>query len=89
LLTVDPDKQVKLAEKLSCHFEQVSETLVTAELSLTHSQALAAAGMGPTGAHVTTDELAKRVSGLEEPFLTVLSVNVGVYRPLSRSERAM
>jgi 23S rRNA (guanine745-N1)-methyltransferase len=88
LITVDPDKQVKLAEKLSGHFKLLSETLVTAELSLTREQALAAAGMGPTGAHATPEELATRASALDEPFLTVLSVNVGVYRPLSRSERS-
>lgn len=87
LLSVDPDKQVRLTEKLSGHFALVSETLVTSELRLTRPQALAVAGMGPTGAHVSTEELAVRVAALEEPFLTVLSANVAVYRPLSRSER--
>ncbi len=88
MLTVDPDKQVRLTEKLSGYFGLASETLVTSELRLTRPQALAAAGMGPTGAHASPAELAARVSALEEPFLTVLSANVAVYRPLSRSGRS-
>jgi len=87
LLTVDPNKEVRLAEKLGELFELVSETLVTAELSLTRSQALAAAQMGPSAAHASADELGTRAASLEEPFLTVLSAVVATYRPKPRRQQ--
>jgi hypothetical protein len=88
LLTVDPDKQVRLAEKLGDLFELESERLVTAELSLSREHALAAAQMGPSAAHVSAEELERRAHALDEPFLTVLSAVVAVYRPKRRAIRS-
>jgi len=88
LLTVDPDKQVRLAEQLGDLFAAESESLVTSELSLTREQALAAAQMGPSAAHVSAEELRTRAEQLYEPFLTVLSATVAVYRPKRRTGRA-
>lgn len=87
LLSVDPDKKARLVEQLGDLFELETETLVTSELSLTRAQALAAAQMGPIAAHVSAQELGTRADALEEPFLTVLSAVVAVYRPRSRPAR--
>lgn len=82
LLTIDPDKERRVQEQLSGRFELDERVIVDFELSLDRSAAVAAAAMGPTGAHVTTEELHKRAQAVPEPLTTRAVVGVAVYRPI-------
>jgi 23S rRNA (guanine745-N1)-methyltransferase len=80
LITVDPRKSERLSTKLGSHFEQVAEQVVTYPLELSRADAIAAAAMGPSAAHVSADELTRRVESLDDPIMVTVSVTVGTYR---------
>lgn len=85
LITVDPRKDERLAAKLGRHFERVGETVLSYRLALSHADAIAAAEMGPSAAHVVAEELAQRVRRLEPPITVTVSVTVGTYVPRSEA----
>lgn len=85
LVTVDPLKTQRLSEKLGDLFTLEEEQVVTSELSLTPTEALAAVMMGPSAAHATAEEIAARLEPLGETIVALLSARVAVYRPIRRS----
>lgn len=84
LLTVDPRKRERLSVKLGSHFEHVAEQTVTYPLALSRADAIAAAAMGPSAAHVSAEELTRRAEALEDPVEVTVSVTVGTYRAHTR-----
>jgi 23S rRNA (guanine745-N1)-methyltransferase len=80
LITIDPRKRERLSVKLGSHFRQTAEQIVAYPLALTRRQAIAAAAMGPSAAHVSMEELARRVETLDDPVEVTVSVAVGTYR---------
>ncbi len=85
LITIDPRKRERLSVKLGSHFEQVAEQIVTYPLALNHADATAAAAMGPSAAHVSAEELSRRVEALDDPISVTVSVTVGTYRASARA----
>lgn len=81
LLSVDSRKVSRLAEQLVGRFVLCEERTVCAEMVLTRAQALDIALMGPSGAHLSAEELSQRLSDLPEPLTVSLSVRIGVYKP--------
>lgn len=88
LVSVDPDKEARLAATLGGHFHQVRSVSVTRELLFSHDDVLAAALMGPSAHHLTAAEVETRVAALAEPYLTTLSVTVSTWEPLEGSTHA-
>lgn len=84
LITVDPRKRERLSVKLGSRFEQIAEQTVSYPLRLSRANAIAAAAMGPSAAHLSIEELTRRVETLEDPVAVTVSVTVGTYR--SRSD---
>ncbi len=85
LITVDPRKSERLSVKLGSHFEHTDEHTVRYRLTLTRADAVAAAAMGPSAAHVSKDDLAGRVAKLADPLAVTVSVTVGTYRTTRQS----
>jgi len=80
LITIDPRKRERLSVKLGTSFEQVAEQIVTYALELSSADAVAAAAMGPSAAHVSIEELTRRVAALDDPVAVTVPVTVGTYR---------
>lgn len=85
LLTVDVDKERRLAGKLDPYFvPEVTETYEL-ELALSHADVEALAAMGPSAWHTEPDTLVRRVAVLPEPAPVTMSVTVSTYRPRASS----
>lgn len=84
LITIDPRKRERLSVKLGSEFEQIAEQLVTYPLTLSRADAIAAAAMGPSAAHVSMTELTRRVDTLDDPVAVTVSVTVGTYRACTK-----
>lgn len=83
-LTVDPNKDQRLASALGPWFEMDSEQFVARTISLEPEDARAAVLMGPSAAHVTDEVLGERFSLVEWPLDVTVSVRIGVYRHRDR-----
>jgi len=81
LLTVDPDKEQRLARALHGAFVAEDQRDLSWTSALLRDDALTAALMGPSAAHVTADEMARRVTeALPEQITATFSVRIGTYR---------
>ncbi|SHG25035.1 23S rRNA m(1)G-748 methyltransferase [Jatrophihabitans endophyticus] len=78
MLRVDPHKQQRQASTFA-RFASAAADHVRYELRLDHAQLAALVGMGPTGAHVSPDELAARVRALPDPTTVTVAVDVTTY----------
>lgn len=67
LLSVDPEKERRVADSLSPFFERESSTAVRWTMALSHADAVALAAMGPSARHVDPAILAARARALPEP----------------------
>jgi 23S rRNA (guanine745-N1)-methyltransferase len=81
LLAVDPDKEQRVADALSPGFERASSQPLHWTLTLSHADALALAGMGPSARHFEPSAIAARVSALPEPVQVTASCRVEGWRP--------
>ncbi|MEE6281139.1 putative RNA methyltransferase [Georgenia sunbinii] len=79
LLTVDPDKEGRLARQLE-EFDVVDRRELSYEVEMTHEDVAHEALMGPTAHHVAPTDLTARVAELPEPVVVTVSVTVGTYR---------
>ncbi len=77
LISVDADKEERLRAKLAGLFDEQGTERHERTLSLSHTDALAAARMGPSAWHLDPGELEGRVSVLAEPLEVTASVDVG------------
>jgi 23S rRNA (guanine745-N1)-methyltransferase len=68
LLSVDPDKDARVAGTLGRHFAPAAEHAVTMELSLSHAAAEAAVGMGPSAWHLDAETTRRKIAELPEPI---------------------
>jgi len=80
LLSVDEDKAQRLEEQLGSRFERVDSLEVEGVMSLSHDDAVAVGGMGPSAWHAKGTTLEDRVQNLTEPVNVTYSVVVGTYR---------
>jgi 23S rRNA (guanine745-N1)-methyltransferase len=80
LLTVDSDKQARLAGKLGAHFELASQHEHVAELCLDHAALHAVVAMGPSSWHVDPAALAARIGRLPDPVPVTLAVTLAAFR---------
>ncbi len=68
LLSVDPDKDARVAGTLGRFFAPAAEHAVTMELALSHAAAEAAVGMGPSAWHVDAEATRRKIAELPEPI---------------------
>lgn len=80
MVSVDPDKDRRIAEAMAGHLEQVDRTIVQYPMALTRDQAAHLIGMGPSARHLT-EPAGARLAVLPEPLEVTASVAVSVYRP--------
>lgn len=80
LLSVDEDKAQRLEEQLGSRFERVDSVDVEGVMPLSHDDAVAVAGMGPSAWHAKGTTLEDSVRELAEPVSVTYSVVVGTYR---------
>jgi 23S rRNA (guanine745-N1)-methyltransferase len=81
MLSVDADKDARLARSLSPHFRLSRREEHTLRLQLSAAEAEMLARMGPTGHHVRPDEFRRRAAALGEPVEATASFALLTYRP--------
>ena len=81
LLSVDAQKDARLARALSAHFRLSEREEHTLQLHLTTEQVGLLARMGPSRHHLRPDELSRRVLSLAEPVQVTASYALLIYRP--------
>lgn len=81
LISVQADKDERLAEKLGADFALLESAPVSATMRLTHADVLSLAAMGPSARHIAPADLAARVAALPDPVEVTASVTVSVWRP--------
>nr|WP_245572495.1 23S rRNA methyltransferase [Actinokineospora enzanensis] len=82
MVTVAADKREQVAARLAPGFEPETEVVCEFELVLSHRDAAALVGMGPTAFHADADTIAARVAVLPEPVAVTASVIVSSFRPV-------
>jgi 23S rRNA (guanine745-N1)-methyltransferase len=80
LLTVDRQKQDRLAGTLDPYFGRVEQRRYDWPLLLSRAGVRDLVEMGPSARHLTGTELAGRLAGLAEPVAVTASVHLSVYR---------
>lgn len=80
MVSVDPDKDRRIAEAMAGHLEQVERTIIQYPIELTHDQAADVLGMGPSARHLTRPA-GTRLADLPERIEVTASVAVSVYQP--------
>ncbi|MCX4748970.1 methyltransferase domain-containing protein [Kitasatospora sp. NBC_01287] len=83
LLSVDEEKDRRIDEKLSPWLTPVAAREVEFELRLSHRDAAAVVGMGPSAWHTDPARIAAALGSLSEPVAVTGSVRVAVYRRLA------
>ncbi|MEU7633107.1 putative RNA methyltransferase [Nocardia sp. NPDC049220] len=79
MVRVDPDKDRRLDNAMSGHFETVEHTLVEYPMTLDRSDVANVVGMGPSAHHATATDA--RLAQLSETVEVTASVVVASYRP--------
>jgi len=81
LLSVDERKEARLEETLSPSFHLAEREVLRFPMTLTHVEAVALAGMGPSGHHLTQEALAQAINKRPEPLTATASFVISVFRP--------
>ncbi|MFO7252905.1 MAG: methyltransferase domain-containing protein [Actinomycetes bacterium] len=81
LLSVDQEKDRRLAASLSRHFTRISETAEEITLTLDHAAVEAVVRMGPSAHHIDPATLRRRIADLPEPYVAPGSFRITVWRP--------
>ncbi|MCK9531755.1 MAG: hypothetical protein M0R77_14500 [Gammaproteobacteria bacterium] len=81
LLTVDEHKEARLEETLSPSFHLAEREELRFPMALTQAEAMALAGMGPSGHHLTQEALAQAIDKRPEPLTVTASFVISVFRP--------
>ena len=87
LITVDPDKQTRVAAQLDPHVTLAESRTVTYRVPLDHDAVRDIVAMGPTAHHLdepgsgATGRLTDAIAGLTQPVATTMSVTVSRYHP--------
>lgn len=79
LVSVDAEKDRRLAEQLGERFDLLEQRAVEATLVLDRAKVRDLVAMGPSARHIAAEELDARIASLPDPFGTRLSVNIAVY----------
>ncbi|MEU1983350.1 putative RNA methyltransferase [Nocardia sp. NPDC019395] len=77
MVTVDPDKERRLAESMSGLFTRLDSSMVEYSMSLTRADIARLVAMGPSAHHAAA--AGDRIDRLPEPFEVTASVTVGTY----------
>ncbi|NTU71918.1 MAG: methyltransferase domain-containing protein [Coriobacteriia bacterium] len=81
LITVDPRKPERLATTLSGAFTTSATVDIAYSIVLDASDALAAALMGPSAAHVSEPDLRGGIASLPSPIRTQAAITITTYQP--------
>jgi 23S rRNA (guanine745-N1)-methyltransferase len=80
LLSVDEDKDRRIAEKLDPHLAPGERQEVQWTMALSRAEAASVVAMGPSAWHTGPERLTERLATLPEPFSVTASVTVSVYQ---------
>jgi 23S rRNA (guanine745-N1)-methyltransferase len=83
LVTVDEEKESRIADSLSGIFELRRTDSVERAMSLEHGDVDALVSMGPSARHVPPGDRGERISALPDPVSVTLSVAVATYRAVA------
>lgn len=82
LLSVDEEKDRRLAATLSGHFRQIAQIPVETEITLDHAAVEAVVGMGPSAWHTDPGVLRERVGGLPEHIRVPGLFRITIWKPV-------
>lgn len=80
MLTVDPDKDARLAASLADHFDLAARENLGVPLTLTARDAAHLVGMGPSAHHLTDKQRAAAVA-ISAPLTATAAFTISTYRP--------
>jgi 23S rRNA (guanine745-N1)-methyltransferase len=83
MLTVDPDKDRRLAASLDGHFIRTARETLTVPLKLTAKAAAQLVHMGPSAHHLSADQ-DRAFDAIAEPVTATAAFTLSTYRPVSR-----
>jgi 23S rRNA (guanine745-N1)-methyltransferase len=86
MISLDPDKDARLAQRLGTHFALVSQHQVETALRPDAADLVNLVSMGPSAFHLSAPEIARRVEALPRPFGVTASFKVTVWRPQAPGE---
>lgn len=81
LVTVDPEKEERLASALEPWFTPAGSADCTWSIQLSPGEARALVAMGPSARHRSAEQIAAGVARLGEPVALTGSVRVSIWRP--------
>jgi 23S rRNA (guanine745-N1)-methyltransferase len=81
LLSVDERKRERLEDNLGPHFSLEGESEHRGEMTLTHRDLAALAGMGPSAWHADQDAMNERIARLPDPQAVTRAVMLTTLRP--------
>jgi SAM-dependent methyltransferase len=81
MVRVDEEKERRLAETLTGHFERLRSELVEVVMRLDHAAVERLVAMTPSARHIEAKELAARLAVLAEPVEVTLSVTLSSWQP--------
>src|SRR6266508_4079158 len=79
LLTVDPDKEERIAASLTPWFVERAVEIQERSLELSRAEVAGLVGMGPSAWHLDPGELSARIAPLPEPVSVTARVRVSTY----------
>jgi 23S rRNA (guanine745-N1)-methyltransferase len=79
LLSVDAGKDEAVAAALQDRFRQISCVRLERKLQLSHSEAVALTGMGPSAWHVAKADVGARIAALPKCITVTAAVDVRTY----------
>lgn len=88
LLSVDPEKEGRIAASLGDRFALVGATRLSRALALSRAEARTLVRMGPSAWHTDAAGLEARLAALEEPVRGVAAIEVRTYRARAAAERS-
>ncbi|MFD0365579.1 putative RNA methyltransferase [Nocardia sp. GCM10030253] len=80
MVTVDPDKDRRLGEAMSGHFDALDRAVVEYSMKLGRADVAHVVGMGPSGHHADVSD-DPRIAAMPETVEVTASVLVSTYRP--------
>jgi hypothetical protein len=82
MVRVDEEKERRLAETLTGHFERLGSELVEVVMRLDHAAVERLVAMTPSARHIDAEVLAARLAVLTQPVEATLSVTLSSWQPV-------
>lgn len=85
MIGVDKEKSERIGNSMAGTFVRIERTLIEYSVALSHSEIADVVLMGPSAFHLTTGDVATKLSGLPDSVSVTVSTAVQVYQPVAQT----